>query len=472
MPAGSTILVNDQALHLLRRATYGPTPELLSDIRARGTAAWLSTQLNPNSIDDSAMDAIVTARFPAVGASLATLNTMTQPREASVQLIECTLARWLWSRRQLFEVMVAFWSDHLHVLTPNPPTYKTKLIEDRAVIRAHALGRFEDMLVADGRSPAMLVYLMNDESQGSNPNENYGRELLQLHTVSPASGYTEAHVKDSARVLSGRSINEAGEFLYRSDWHSTGTVRVLGWSSANASASGGLAVGDSYLRYLARHEQTALHLSRKLAIRFVSDDPPQELVDSLAETYLDSGTAIVPWVRALFESPAFANSIGQKVRRPAEDVVATARALGISPPTGSSTAAISALVGDCGRFGHAPFGALTPQGYSDVLPGWWSVGATLGRCNVHRSMCRGYPTGTPRPALSTLLAGPPMTTMGAVVDRLTNSLTSQRFRNDHRAALLTYAGWTAAQPHNQLAVDRALPDLAELVLDSPYRMFR
>ncbi|MDQ3457081.1 MAG: DUF1800 domain-containing protein [Actinomycetota bacterium] len=469
--ASTSVLNDDQQLHVLRRATYGPTPELLADIRARGTNAWLSEQLAPLSIGDSAMDAVV-ARFPLVNAAISTLNALAQPREASLQLQQCTIARQVWSKRQLFEVMVEFWSNHLNVLTPHPATYTLKPVEDRAVIRKHALGRFENLLVADARSPAMLHYLMNNESEAEDPNENYGRELLQLHTVTPSARYTETDVRDSALVLTGRSTDGKGTFVYKSELHYVGPVRVLGWSSANASASGGLAVGDSYLRYLARHEHTARNLSRKLAIRFVSDDPPQSLIDNLTEVWLDTGGAIVPWLRALFTSPEFTNSIGQKNRRPGEDVVASARALKFQPPTLPSNSPLVDLLNDCGRFGHAPLGWGPPNGYPDILDGWWSVGTTLGRCNVHRQFTRGYPTGLPRPPLRDLLAGPSMSTLGAVVDRLTDTLTAQRFRDDHRNALLAYAGWSASAPYDQRAVDKMLPDLTELVLNSAYRSLR
>lgn len=471
MPAVPTVLSSDPDLHLLRRATYGATPELVADIRARGAQAWLDEQLNPQSIDDSACDAVM-AKFPLVSASLATLNALTEPSKASNQLVQSAIVRQVWSKRQLFEVMVEFWSNHLNVLCPHPATYREKPVEDRAVIRPYALGRFENLLLADARSPAMLAYLMNDESELGDPNENYGRELLQLHTVTPAAGYTEAHVRDSAYVMTGRTSDGKGTFVYKPDWHYVGPVRILGWSSPNASAGGGLATSDSYLRYLARHSSTARNIARKLVIRFVSDDPPQTLVDALTDTYLDSGTAIIPVLRRLFGSTEFAQSIGQKARRPCEDVVASARAMGMQPPTGSSVQGVIDLVNHANSFGNPPFGAEPPPGYPDILAGWWSVGSTLGRCNMHRNFTRGFPAGLGRPPLMNLLAGPAMANYGVMLDRLTNSLTQQTFRQEHRTALLTFAGLAAGGAYDQRTVDRCLPDLSELVLNSPYRTLR
>jgi len=211
--------------------------------------------------------------------------------------------------------MVDFWSNHLNVFGALAPAWTAKSLEDRVVIRKHALASFESLLLADARSAAMLMYLGNDKSRLDRPNENYGRELLELHTVGIDAGFTEADVLNSAYVLTGRTCDEKRQYYYRPDWHYVGPVKVLGWSSANSTATGGLAVGDSYLRYLARHPSTALALSRKLAIRFVSDDPPDSLVNALAEVYLANGTAIVPWLRALFGSAEFADSIGRKARR-------------------------------------------------------------------------------------------------------------------------------------------------------------
>lgn len=477
LSASPTVLVDDPDLHLLRRATFGPTPESLADIRARGRDAWLAEQLDHNSIDDSACHTFVNATFEYINYSIPDLNGLLTPRDASIQLQQATLTRQVWSKRQLFEVMVEFWSNHFNVFTPHPSTYKTKPVEDRAVIRPHALGRFETMLVAVAKSPGMLAYLMNEDSSLDEPNENYGRELLQLHTVTPSSGYTEAHVRDSAYALTGRSTDGRGTFVYKPEWHYVGQLQVLGWSSANASAQGGMAVGDSYLRYLARHEHTALALSRKLAVRFVSDDPPQSLVDRLADVFLDSGTSIRPWLATLFTSPEFFDAVGQKARRPGEDVAASARALKFRLPTGTllqNRTAVADLMQDCIAFGHPPLGCDPPTGYPDTLDAWWSVGSTLGRCNAHRGYTRGFPGGVPRPSLLELfnLTASPPATYGALVDRTTDALCAQRFTDSHRNALLSYAGWTAGQTYVKKDAEKMLADLTELVLDSPYRTLR
>ena len=469
--AAGSVLSSDPDLHLARRATFGQTPSVVADIRSQGATAWLDRQLNPSQIDDSAMNSLL-AKFPMISASLAVLNAQTQPRLGALELVQATLARQIWSKRQLFEIMVDFWSNHLNVHTPESATHITKPIEDRTVTRVHALGRFEDLLVASGRSPAMLRYLDNADSKLPNPNENYGRELLQLHTVGAGANFTEVDVVNSARILTGRSVDATNTFVYKPDWHFVGPVSVLGWSSSNASASSGLSTGDSYLRYLARHEQTARSLSRKLAIRFVSDTPPGSLVDHLTDVYLESGTAIVPWVRALFQSPEFAASTGQKMRRPLEDIVASVRAMKLGVPTGNDVSGIKLLVTDSAKFGMQPLDCGPPTGYPDVAAGWWAVGGMLSRCNWHRIVSRVHPPGLPRPPLNDLLAGPPMATHGEMADRLAVSLTGQVFRSDHREALLAFAGLTSTQKYEQRKVDRWLKDFVELVLNSPYLVLR
>ena len=190
-----------------------------------------------------------------------------------------TLARAAWSERQLFEVMVDFWSNHLNVTNPSSDVWYCRHDWDRTVIRAHALGRFEDMLVASTQHPAMLLYLNNAESNKDLPNENYGRELLELHTVSVDAGYSEDEMRNSVLVLTGFGLDwDTGEFHYNKDDHYVGPVQILGFSAKNGSAAKGYTVVLDYLRYLANHPMTATHIARKLCLRFVSDTPPDSLV--------------------------------------------------------------------------------------------------------------------------------------------------------------------------------------------------
>ena len=293
--------------HLLLRTTYGITPALLAELDARGTRGWLDDQLTPERIDDGACDQIV-ARFPLASATPPELYRALDNGswDGMRDVSSMTLARATWSKRQLFEVMVEFWSNHLNVTCPSSEVWSSRGSYDRDVIRKHALGTFSDLLVASCTHPAMLQYLDNLESRGANPNENYGREVLELHTVGRDAGYGQAGVVDSARAFTGLTVwnpwnggtdTTYGTLRYRADWHYVGPLRVLGWLHPNADRTQGVQVATSLARYLAAHPATAARLAHKLAVRFVSDSPPPALVDRLARIYLDSGTAIVPVLR-------------------------------------------------------------------------------------------------------------------------------------------------------------------------------
>ncbi len=337
-----TILrTDDPVLHLTRRATFGPTPELVAEVHDLGIDGWLAQQLDPMALDDPVADQAWAAfPWPARTRPPSGPRSSASDWDAMIEYGYATLARQVWSRRQLYEVMVDFWANHLNVPTPGPGAWDVASSWHNDVIRTHALGSFTDMLVAAMRHPAMLRYLNANASTREAVNENLGRELLELHTVGVSAGYSEDDVRNSAYILTGRTVTGEGgmmgmgqesEFFYDPFKHWTGPVTVLGFSHENASAEGGLEVGDAYLRFLAAHPSTAQSIARKLAVRMVSDLPPQELVDRLAQAYLDSGTSIGAMLDILFRSAEFWAAVGQKTRRPLENVVASARAVGVLP---------------------------------------------------------------------------------------------------------------------------------------------
>ena len=465
--------------HLVRRTTYGATPQLLDEVRALGATSWLEQQLSPMTIDDSACDEVL-RRFAHYWSDPPKMHADHKfGAWAGMQdTVRAAFARACWSRRQLLEVMVDFWSNHLNTTAPSSEVWSSKGWEDRNVIRPHALGRFSDMLVASAASPAMLRYLDGAEAKKANPNENYGRELLELHTVGRTAGYTQAEVVATARALTGRTTwtpwnggdtTNLGLFRYRQEWHHVGPLKVLGWSHANASAADGVAVGDSLLRYLATHPATAARIARKLCVRFVSDDPPQALVDRLAAVYLASDTAVVPVLRALFASPEFAASAGQKYRRPFEDVVATIRALDIAPAA-TGTKAMQDLVWEIEQLGNAPFGWHPPDGYPDVAAAWVGTGTVLGRWNLHVGLAQGWwKDGLVYPGTSLyarLLPGPrPASRADLVTATAARLMPGVALPAAHRDALVTFLGGPG--PVRDGDVGGLYPILVALLLDSP-----
>jgi uncharacterized protein (DUF1800 family) len=470
----SDLLPADPIAHLLRRAAHGPTPAALAEAGRLGPAGWLDRQLNSTSIDDAACDALL-ARLPLANAAIATVRAKlpVHSYEAFRQLGKATVARAIWSNRQLFETTVGFWANHLHVTAPSNGVWDSRPDYDATVLRRYAFGTFAEMLKASARHPAMLTYLDNRSSTKVRPNENYARELMELHTVGLI--YSEADVQAAARLLTGLTVTTSGGYTYNAAQHATGAVTVLGFSHPNATAEGGEAAVLALLDYLARHPATAERLATKLCVRFVSDTPPATLVAALAKIYLDNGTAIAPVLRALFTSAEFAASIAQKVRTPFEDLTAAVRTLGLGPePTG--TVALEALYNVTVNAGNAPGRWPTPDGFPDVAAAWASPAGFLLRCNNHLNLAAGwYPQQLTRPAnmLSALVPVLPAT-YGALVDALAKRLLGTAMLPAHRTAITAVAGKTPASAltATDTAVAGVLPYVIALVLDSPYFQLR
>ena len=468
----------DPALHLLRRATYGATPQLLASLRKGGAparAAWLEKQLTPGKVADRSMD-ILMRRWPRLRLSAkGVMDTVGNDEWAvMMDLVQAHIARACWSNRQLFEVMVDFWSNHLNVTCPSSEVWTTRHLYDQHVIRAHAFGKFSDMLLASARHPAMLAYLDQSSSDKDFPNENYAREVLELHTVGVNGGYTEAMVKSAARLLTGLSVDKDSQtYLYDTTKHATGPVRVLGFTHPN-KASYGEPAAMTYLTYLAHHPATAKHVATKLAIRFVSDAPSPALVRRLANVYLQNDTQIKPVLRALFTSQEFLRASGAKVKRPFEDMVATVRALGIRPPA-TGIDGIEQLYWLSGDLGQAPMGWHPPNGYPDVAIAWQSAGGTLARWNTHLSLAAGWwPKDLRRPDLESLLGTTVPKTYGALVDQAAAGLGLAQPTRNVRGAISTFLGHSAAAPLKlgDEAFGWRLPYVFALLLDSPAAALR
>ena len=286
VPKAGKLTTAQAKRHLLNRVTFGPRPSDVAELDRLGIDRWLTQQLSPTMADPSGNQAW--AVFPLAGAAPSTVHGAVKKYswDAMFETGFATLGRQIYGRRQLFEVVVDVFANHLHVPTPSDRGWDTAPQYATAVIRKHAFDKYSDMLKAAMRHPAMLRFLENDQSTRESVNENLGRELLELHTVGVASGYTEKDVRASAYILSGRGADDDGKFKYSADRHRPGRVKVLDFSAANSSASGGLALGDRYLDYLASHPATAATIAPKLAVRFVNDTPSPALVSALAKVYL------------------------------------------------------------------------------------------------------------------------------------------------------------------------------------------
>jgi uncharacterized protein (DUF1800 family) len=402
----------DPAL-LLSRTTYGRTAASERSLDRLGPTSWLNLQLTPAKLKDPGGVA-VDRLFPRLAWSGPTARAKLKMGAWDLMQDTATahLGRAAFSQRQLFEVMVDFWSNHLNITCPSGDVWDVRHRYQIDVIRKYALGTFEAMLLASAVHPAMLVYLNGAQSTGQSPNENYAREVLELHTVGVDGGYTERDIQKSALLLTGWNV-AMSRASYDPARHYVGRVRAFGFSSANASAANGRTAQRAYLRHLAHHPKTAQHLATKLAQRFVSDDPPKSLITKLAAVYRKHDTAIVPVLQALFSSPEFAASSGEKIRRPMELAVANARVLGVR--LGSTKQGLTDFYYTLSGTGHAPLGWAMPNGYADVASAWQSPAGALQDFNATTALVQGWwPTKLKLPGAAKLLANPPRTRSGVI----------------------------------------------------------
>jgi uncharacterized protein (DUF1800 family) len=335
------------------------------------------------------------------------------------ELMQAKLLRAIYSERQLEEVMTDFWFNHFNVFIGKGADRYLVTSYEQQVIRQHALGKFEDLLVATAKNPAMLFYLDNwlsvgpdsdiargirrypnrpyrrfpppprpDQAKGKKRNgglnENYGRELMELHTLGVNGGYTQKDVTEVARVLTGWTIDQpqkGGGFKYEERMHEPGTKIVLGHKIKEHGEREGMEV----LHILAHHPSTAHFISTKLAMRFVSDDPPPALVDRMAETFLKKNGDIREVLTTMLKSPEFwsESAYRAKVKTPLEFVVSSIRA------TGADVTDALPLARQLNQLGMPLYGMQPPTGYSMKEEAWVNSSALLGRMNFSMALVSG-----------------------------------------------------------------------------------
>ena len=351
-----------------------------------------------------------------------TMMALNNPQQVVTgELVQSKLLRAIYSDRQLEEVMTDFWFNHFNVFIGKGADRYLLTSYERDVIRPHALGKFEDLLVATAQSPAMLFYLDNWLSVGPNSdfangvpkrennygwrrpprprrppqvkqakgkrgglNENYGRELMELHTLGVNGGYTQKDVTEVARVLTGWTLKQpkqGGGFTFEERMHEPGDKNVLG----HRIKSNGEKEGREVLHILARHPSTAKFISTKLAMRFVSDNPPPALVDRMTRTFLKKDGDIREVLKTMFHSPEFwaPDSYRAKVKTPLEFVVSAVRA------SGADVSDASPLARQLQTMGMQLYGMQPPTGYSMKADAWVNSSALLGRMNFALALTAG-----------------------------------------------------------------------------------
>ncbi|HVZ80340.1 MAG TPA: DUF1800 domain-containing protein [bacterium] len=455
LPAKTAELTPKQkALLFLNRLTFGPAPGDLERVEKMGTEAFLEEQLAPEKLNDSAVEKEL-AQYPTLTQTINSLlmeypqpgvnilrpdlrDVVLSPAEQEmaygrihnmvVELSKAKLTRITESPRQLDEVMVDFWFNHFNVSFQKNEVqwFTTSYVRD--VIRPNALGKFSDLLKAVARSPAMLVYLDNNDNyadpnfkpvamaegngagkpammmqpmpgQGLRLNENYGRELMELHTLGVDAGYTQKDVTECSRVFTGWAVAgihpdsapQPVRFEFKPWHHDNNPKTILG----HTFEPNGEKEGDEVLEFLSRQPQTAHRIAFKLCQRFVSDDPPPSLVKKVAASFLDSDGDIKTVLRTLFLSPEFTDPkyYQEKVKTPLEFVASALRATGTHPKDWEPTLKTLEAMGE------PLFECEAPTGYPQTADAWVSSASLLGRANYAAQLTGGINDQPSLPAL-------------------------------------------------------------------------
>jgi len=500
-------------LHALNRLGYGPRPGDVERVRRMGLAAYIERQLDPSRIPDPAVEQAL-ASYPVLAQSAAALYRDYPPltpqvqqrltsgemsrqeimetypaerRPAAIngQMQAARITRAIASDRQLAEVMVDFWFNHFNVYAQKGAVRWMLPAYEREAIRPHALGRFRDLVRATARHPAMLFYLDNWLSTradfvvpgGANAgrrmglNENYARELMELHTLGVDGGYTQQDVVEVARCFTGWTIDrpqQGGGFIFRPAAHDRGAKRVLGQV---IPAGGGQHDGEHVIDILVRHEATARFIATKLARRFVSDDPPAALVERTAATFRRTDGDIRATLETIVTSPEFwsAEAYRAKIKTPLEVVASAVRALDgrlVADPVGGGGIALAREVG---KLGAPLYEAQPPTGYPDRAEAWVNTGALLGRMNFALGLAQNRVRGA-RVDVAGFLTNTDRTQPAQVLDRLLAVVLHGEASARTRAVLagqLESPEITRTTTYDRVAKDTDVEKLAALVLGSP-----
>lgn len=360
-----------QSVRILNRAAYGPLPGQAREVEQMGFAAWVDEQLEKPFTDDLRLQSQL-MRLDVLRVDGMELRDF--PEDVMVhQFNQAILLRAAYSQNQLFERMVDFWSNHFNIYARKGLASYRKAKDEKEVVRDHAFGRFPDMLKASARSPAMLAYLDNEFSRKEAPNENYARELMELHTLGVKSGYTQKDVHEVARCFTGwgierRFLHAKGTFLFDEDKHDKGEKVVLGH---RIPAGRGVEDGEQVLEILAHDPRTASFVAAKLCRYFLgSEHSPMR--PKVAATYTKTGGDIPAMVRQILLSEECLDG-APIAKRPIDFLVSSLRAVNAESDCGEG------LQAHLREMGQSVYEWPMPDGYPDGAEPW--TGSLLARWN-------------------------------------------------------------------------------------------
>jgi len=447
--------INAKDFAIVNRLTYGARGEDLAEVAKLGIRAWVQKQLEYTSVPDDAcglrmrqfrtLDLSANDLFDLSDKIFDNQDKLMVPDE----LRQATLMRQTYSRRQLYERMVEFWSDHFNISTEKGDCFYLKTVDDREVIRPHTLGVFGELLSASAHSPAMLVYLDNQSNLKDAPNENYAREIMELHSLGVDGGYSQQDVMELARCLTGWTMKEhfwRGDFHFDEDVHDSGVKKVLG----KEISPNGLDEAERVIRDLGLHPSTATFIATKLCRRFIADEPPAALVGSVANTFTATNGDIRAMMQVLLSEGI--SHIQPKFKRPVDFIVSALRQLDARTDAGAP------LHRYLGRMGQSYFTWPTPDGYPDTSAPWmsnlmprWQFAAALAQnelegteIDVEHLLERSGATGIESFTkwMSTLLLGAPLPE--AECQRLASALRAAGAGDEIATARVVIAGLLAS----------------------------
>jgi uncharacterized protein (DUF1800 family) len=410
---------------LVRRATLGVTAADVNLAQSMGYQQWLERQLNYTRINDDATKAFVATKYPLLAQTSDQLFSA-DAGQVRNQLAESTIYRAAFSQRQLYERMVEFWSDHFN-MSMDKIGY-LQAIDNRDVIRKHALGKFSDLLKASAHSPAMLSYLDQNLSRNTAPNQNYAREIMELHTLGVDGGYSQDDVAELSRVLTGWTLQGRGVFVFNPTIHDWGSKTVLGVTiPAGSPALGqdGIKEGEQMLDLLIKHPSTATFIATKMLRWLLTPTPSATQISTIAGVYRATGGDIKLMARAILNEGWLVQS-PVKLKRPFHFLVSGLRS---AAPV---VTAVNTMNGQLGKLGQVLFDWETPDGYPDTLDYW--AGNILPRWNFAITLSNSTSATTVNFDTAAYRAG----TSDNAVDLINQNFFGGEMELDTRTALLTY----------------------------------
>jgi uncharacterized protein (DUF1800 family) len=413
--AATSLVIDAELQHMVQRLSYGATPGELARIKSLGIESYLKEQLSPETIPESSYLQQKLSKFKTLNLTPVQLFAeygLTRGRKAQQlseeerkrereklrlvgeEAIYSHLLRSIYSSKQLKEVMIDFWLNHFNVFIGKGQETRLWLGNyEKEAIQPYVFGNFRDLLEATAKHPAMLFYLdnwrntapekANQRGQFRGLNENYARELMELHTLGVDGGYTQEDVTTLARILTGWGISpqERGKFYFDEKRHDFSDKVFLG---KTIKGSGMMEV-EQTLDVLANHPATARHISYKLAQYFLVDEPPNNLVEKMAQNYLKTGGNIRSVLETLFSSSEFFDPkyYDQKFKTPYQYIISMARA------TGVEQANLRVINGMLQQLNMGVFGCQTPDGYKNTQKAWLNPDAMLRRLSFTTAIANG-----------------------------------------------------------------------------------